>query len=691
MRLLLAALSSPAVALAQQSGAGSWSPVPSEQRIAFRVVWPEGTPANGSARLVMEAATRDRGPFSLAWSPFDAVYQPVDSSDVVDGGVIRLALPIDAEWTRVRLEADHMTMRPVFLDDVEVDRPAIVLRPEPAAVVRVQVDTDHGEWSASLAGRRFLVTQEKPSEHFESWWRTHRFDLVLDDRGRGRLPGVPFGATLAAGSGAQWHEVEPGASSATTAEGLAIGLHGLPLVVAEGPDPTWQLQPRRLATVVGRVVDVDGGARLQGLQVFRESTYESATVDDDGRFELLLWRPLDGQWNADVTIRASRFAPRTVAVPRPTDPDVTVDLGVIELRPHPSISGRLVFPDGRPAADFPLVVGTAYPKGGDEIRTDANGRFRVDRPASASMIVRGWSRLDDGVAHLVGPFRVDGGASDLELTVRPATPFIGNVEYDDGTPVSSIRIAAHPRGAPGARQIPQGGGELVATLPVIDGAFRWDGLPVGRWKIFVSTEGSKQTWQTLEHDAGRTPPFFQIPRPGAITGRVLTAAGEPVSGARVVARDGSGDTTWASTDATGNYRIEYLAAQSYTVRAWIRSARTEPVEGIVLASGAVVEGIDLTLPAGPVLTLTVVDADTGEAIRSRSVDVARGEDRLPSVSTSAQGVVRYGPLAPGVYRIRVRWQDRPTRASASDRPRVHTSFLTIERETPDLERTIEVW
>ncbi|MEM9378812.1 MAG: carboxypeptidase-like regulatory domain-containing protein [Planctomycetota bacterium] len=698
VRLRLAAVAAPALLAAstaaappQASGGASWTPVPSDRRIAFRVVFPDGAPADPSARLVLEAASRDQESFLLG--PFDATYRTVESTEVANGTVVRLALPVEAEWTRVRLDAASMSMRPVFLEDVEVERPAIVLRPQRAALVRVEVDPEDEEWDVALAGRRLWIDQEDPAERFKSWYRTRRRELVLDEGGRGRIRGVPMGATLSAnrmGRRRLGNGSLDEASGGTWDPGLAVGLHGRSLVVTDAEDATWRLRPRRLATVVGRVVG-PGGEEVASTRVFREATHDHARGTGDGGFELLVWHAPGDPWNVDITARARGFAARTLTVAAPADPDRTVDVGTIELAPHPPISGRLVLPGGRPAADFPLALGASYPKGGEEVRTDAGGRFRFERPAAASMILRGWARLEGDIAHRLGPLRVDAGASDLELTVRPATVFVGRAEFDDGTPVATVRVAAQLRVAPGVHPIPSAGGQLEATLPVTEGTFRWNGLPVGRWKVFVSAGGSKKTSQTLEHDSDRAPPLFRIPRSGAISGRVVTATGEPVAGARVVARDALGEATTAGTDASGAYRVEGLSAGAYTVRAWIRSARTARAEGVALEGGAEVEGIDLALPPGPELTLVVVDSETGDAVRDMSIDLAIDGEGLPHVFPNAQGVVRYGPLAPGVYRIRAREQNGSSGSRPSSRVRVHTSFLKIEPDTPDLERTIEVW
>ncbi|MEM9803490.1 MAG: carboxypeptidase-like regulatory domain-containing protein [Planctomycetota bacterium] len=691
---LLVAFASPAGALTQDALDERWAPVPSERRIAFRVVHPEDTPANEPVRLVLEAARQEPVLFAGLESALTATYRTVESIEAPNGAVVRLALPVEADWTRVRLEARSMYVRPVHLDDVEIDRPPIVLRPRPAASVRVFVERDEATDSASVAGVPFEITVVDHAEPLDSQWRTRSANLVLDQSGRGELHGVPVGATLSAGPLAR-RRTSQGEPTWVSLEGarapdVGVALVGSPLDLERSGSPFWALRTLRLACIRGRIVE-GGGAPIDGARVSASAAFARATTAADGRFELQFWPHDDERWPDELSIHAPRHASRTVDVPRPGEDSAPVELGAIELEPHPPIRCRLVLADGAPVPDFPLSIGPSLSRRRDELRTDGDGRFLIRRPRYPSTIVVGRHELGGRGEYEVGPLQVRGGAEELELTVRPVVPFVGFVEYDDGAPVGSVQLLARLAGGAVAPLVESRGWTFEATLPVVDGRFEWDELARGRWTVTVSVEAAEPIRETIDHGVGEAPPRFRMSRPAALAGRVLTATGDPVPGARVVARDASGRSTTASTDASGAYRIAPLPAGTYRVRAWIRSARTEPVDGVELERGSEVSGVDLVLPAGPVLTFVVVDQETGDAVRGASVDLARGDDHLPNVRPNAQGVVRYGPLAPGVYCVNARWPGHPSPERASRRRRVHTSFLTIEPDTPDQERTIEVW
>lgn len=87
--------------------------------------------------------------------------------------------------------------------------------------------------------------------------------------------------------------------------------------------------------------------------------------------------------------------------------------------------------------------------------------------------------------------------------------------------------------------------------------------------------------------------------------------------------------------------------------AWIESARTPAIECVVHPRGIADGDHELRFPAGPLLTVVVVDATSGEAVHWATVNVEGNGVLMPHTSTNAQGLTRFGPLKPGKYTITI--------------------------------------
>lgn len=113
--------------------------------------------------------------------------------------------------------------------------------------------------------------------------------------------------------------------------------------------------------------------------------------------------------------------------------------------------------------------------------------------------------------------------------------------------------------------------QIEATLAVTAGQFSWDALPDGRWKIFVSSDGSKQDWEMIQFDSSSCNHQFSIPRPMSLTGVALTADSEPVTSAHLVARDEYGKLVSTQNDADGRSLFDRLDLGAYMVSSSIGS------------------------------------------------------------------------------------------------------------------------
>lgn len=159
--------------------------------------------------------------------------------------------------------------------------------------------------------------------------------------------------------------------------------------------------------------------------------------------------------------------------------------------------------------------------------------------------------------------------------------------------------------------------------------------------------------------AGTRPPsapaVFTPVAKATLSGRVVTAAGEPAGRALVVVeRPASANNASvkvagsAVADDLGAFRFE-LAAGAYVVLATRDGLASDRSATLELAPGGHVDELVLVLEPGATLELTVRDQSDGHAIPSCR---AQGPGALSGGCDHA-GRVRLGPLAPGPVALRV--------------------------------------
>ncbi len=169
---------------------------------------------------------------------------------------------------------------------------------------------------------------------------------------------------------------------------------------------------------------------------------------------------------------------------------------------------------------------------------------------------------------------------------RPSGSISGRVISDDGQPLPTVRITLIATGGSGRSLQARA---MIATDE--EGNFKIDGLDSLPYRLFAHAPGYVSTDQenfpgspvmgTVSAAPYRVGDFVTLimTRGAVITGRVLTAAGEPVVGINVralkvrnqagrsVAGDHGALTFVNKTDDRGVYRIYGLAAGSYVAAA----------------------------------------------------------------------------------------------------------------------------
>ncbi|MFP2927591.1 carboxypeptidase regulatory-like domain-containing protein [Pyxidicoccus sp. 3LG] len=245
------------------------------------------------------------------------------------------------------------------------------------------------------------------------------------------------------------------------------------------------LPPACAKSVSGRVVDTRGKP-ITGFQVDHQ---ESA--DPAGRFT--------HRGGCHILIAANGFMPRWVSLPASSL--AHVELPDIELQPGRNLVGRLVHPDGKPAAEHGLVMswtGDIWPPG--QQSTDAAGRFSVGPAPVDTEVV-----LEAPAAGQVPRYRIPPGAKG-ELTLRlPRLDSRLSVRgtSENSRPLKGIHVTARSRA-----------GSFSASANDSDRVLLR--VPPGTYEVRVSEETERdEAWDGVPHRF--TPLKVQVSRKGTAT------------------------------------------------------------------------------------------------------------------------------------------------------------------------------
>lgn len=385
---------------------------------------------------------------------------------------------------------------------------------------------------------------------------------------------------------------EPGASGASAATGPAQhgvtgadgiarfrvpGGHGRLATISAGIGltATAELATDRVARVTlrcaprvwvrGEVVDVAGQAIADAEIVWlpwndRTTSpprpWLAARSDHLGRFTIGL--PAGGRIGA----QHATLAPSPLYLIQP-ERDATLPAPVRTVRltllaAQARATGTVVDGRGRPIAGAEVEclslagrpAGAALAAPPQRGTTAADGSFAIGHllPGRVRIAARaaGQGRLQD-------VFEVQPGATaHLQLRLSGAGAVRGSVRSEDGQPLSGARVATDDDDAFLA----------VATLSREDGSFALDDLPIGAVPLSARHRGADGVVRraavvldTLPNHPVTWQAVLTADAVGAhLVGDVITASGQPVAGALVVARSGR-NRRQAATDAEGRFDL----------------------------------------------------------------------------------------------------------------------------------------
>jgi uncharacterized GH25 family protein len=308
------------------------------------------------------------------------------------------------------------------------------------------------------------------------------------------------------------------------------------------------------------------------------------------------------------------------------------------------------------------------------VLASAPGYFTPRASGAAALLAKG--PLERFVAQ-VGD---DGADVRFDIELRRAVSIEGRVVTPDDRPVAGARVSQiDSRGRLGSRLVEMMGGVSPSSTAASDGTFTLK-LPRGEAvRIRAEAEGWAPGESAELETRGRTvitDVFIRLRTPGALSGRVLNARGAPVAGARIWAVPaGNGDMQdflvpllnpheAATSDATGNFRIEDLAPGNHVVRAKASGRRALVRRDVEIPASGGDREIVLQFAAGLAIEGVVRD-DAGHPIAGAEVDVTSEDVNrllaalqsgvLPTtkMKTSKDGMFRIVGLEPGTYRVEV--------------------------------------
>jgi protocatechuate 3,4-dioxygenase beta subunit len=351
-----------------------------------------------------------------------------------------------------------------------------------------------------------------------------------------------------------------------TGRGTITDAHGAPI---PGARVSLHPQPESVGTLIRSALETSGGA----------ATVFEGRTGPDGRFAIDQLPPD----TYDMSVEAPGFAGTTVPgieIPGGTG---SVDLGSLALTAAAALEGSVIDSEGSPVEGAEIRVGSTDPltafvearrreTGGEGDEPDAvsagDGWFRIGDLAPGERVRLRASHPTHAAASTVTEVP---NPEPVEIVLPVAATVGGRVLDERGDPVPSALVALYSAGeGPGGaarRIVPIRAENRVATEKT--GAFLFRGVRPGAADLEVAARGFElERLGDLELEPGGELLDLEVTlRPAArIGGRVTSADGRPVPGARVRVVHGPGHHSGveqafgiAFTDGDGRYRLESVA------------------------------------------------------------------------------------------------------------------------------------
>lgn len=374
-------------------------------------------------------------------------------------------------------------------------------------------------------------------------------EAVTDAQGRFRLEELAPGRQLfqaehpKLGRALRRLEVAPDAGS------LELRLDGVPeprqAAKPEGPPGPGQ-------SLAGRLLGVEDPAHLAGAIVeARKGTGEEFSrteVTREGRYRLRDLSP--GEWTVIASVQGGRSAATRVLL-EPGQEETLLDLEVVR---DVEIRGRVLTPDGTPAAIAAVRFSRSEGPVSLTIWSDADGRFAAKvPPGTYSLLARENRYAPVRMEPVILTEPLDG----LEIRLRPGLTLTG-------------RIPDLPAGAHASLRAEQdGASQMIQAGP--DGAYRFDNLGPGEWKLTVSVymkdfvrDGQGSVVLSPE-TAGRFD-FDLALGSASLSGRLGSDDNPILAGIELLTPEGEKVAATGAGMLDGEFRFPHLRPGSYVLR-----------------------------------------------------------------------------------------------------------------------------
>ncbi|MEO6711043.1 MAG: carboxypeptidase-like regulatory domain-containing protein [Planctomycetota bacterium] len=308
---------------------------------------------------------------------------------------------------------------------------------------------------------------------------------------------------------------------------------------------------------------------------------------------------------------------------------------------------------------------------------DKDGRLEIDLDHAGKYLVTVQKITDRGGQQSIEFSRDIPEGADFAMEIElPLGSIAGRVLNSQGDPMNGERISLNPDGAMRAGTLT--GGRFSELQTDERGEYLLDWLTPGRYSVsaggmsFAGLGGDhtplgRQVRDGIEISEGQrvTGIDFKLRNACQLEGKVLDAAGKPVSDASIFVRDEEGRPidrlVMTSTNASGEFVQKGLSAGRYTVNA--RSAELVTAEEVsVELREDEPASIELRVAQGTLLIVTLTGDEGQEIDASFSVIDQKGRQVNGMFSLAELMKVmneggfdtkhqRIGPLAPGKYTI----------------------------------------
>ena len=390
-------------------------------------------------------------------------------------------------------------------------------------------------------------------------------------------------------------------------------------------------------TVVGpnrRTVEgaeVSARQRTHGLSRHEQT----AITDEDGRFRLGGLLPA----LADITAAADGYVPSVVESVRPA----TGESIVIELAAGASLAGRVLEPDGTPAADVHVLLNLAtdelsrMARGRDprdlfrRERTDRDGRFRFDNVVPAKWTAE--ARDETTQATLEGIALSHGEQREIELRLEPPDQLTVFVTNHLGEPVANAHIQASPEDPSPNTAFGDTDAGGRATL--------W--VSTGPATVEVEHPELLNVSRDVVLEPGANELHVQLDPGGKISGVVRSVDGAPIPGVTVEVSeelpDVDGDSeraislrrllryleppTRTVSDFGGNFRVAGLDSGRYDLVARLAGYTEGQLPDAIEINGQSIAGVEIVLEPGASIRGSVTGLDSAD-LASAEVQASKG-------------------------------------------------------------------